>query len=115
MLLVVSVMGSSILGEVANASILRLDPLPRYTHALNWLLTSLQAPASAGYRVATLCYDRSRPFRETDRRLLDAQQMPAEECQDRDVEILVERRAIKAGSVDANPGSILHFSRRARR
>jgi len=48
-------------------------------------------------------------------RLLDTQQMPAEECRDRGVEIIVERRAINAGSVGANPGSVLYVCRRARR
>ena len=61
-ILVVSVMGSSILGEVANASIPRMGLPPRYTHALNWLLTSPQAPASAGCRVATLCCGTERKY-----------------------------------------------------
>src|SRR5215471_837365 len=46
---------------------------------------------------------------------LNTEQMPAEKCDDCGVEVLVESRPIKAWCVDANPGKILHFCRRARR
>jgi hypothetical protein len=47
--------------------------------------------------------------------LLDTQQMPAEKCEDRGIEVLVEGCPIKARSIDANPGKVVHFRGRARR